>query len=271
MYPQMSAVLPVGSRRAKAVSSWQVRLIVYVISLTLMAGACTSGRGPASHRRSMPPLSMSIEANVLGCSFAQGSATIRVSFDTTLEPSTGDATFQGVGGLKAVMPYGLKDLGLQAMTPPSEAWTEFTVPTVPNGSDLDVIEFNWLFLSVHADEHETVGSPSGLRGRVFQAPGGLTASVIGVRRRHDTFGVALLFPSVDVEPGVSIYGATGTLRRDGEILRSSEFGSPIFADAGMVATLLFDGVTGHGRSVLSITGWSIAVERGPRISLSDCP
>jgi hypothetical protein len=264
--------LQVNSKRAKAVSTWRVRPMVYVISFALLAGACTVGRAPASHRQSLPPITRSIDANVLGCSFAQGSATIRVSFDTTLEPSTGDVTFELAGGpLQAVMPSGLTDLRGGAMTPPSKAWTEFTVPTRSNGSDLDVIEFNTLFLSVHADEHERARSPSGLIGREFRVPGGLTASVLDVQQLQGSLGVGLLFPSVDIEPGVNVYGATGTLTIDGETFRSSEFGSPIHGDGGMVTPLLFDGVTGNGETDLSITGWSIAVERGPRIALSDCP
>jgi hypothetical protein len=264
--------LQVNSKRAKAVSTWRVRPMVYVISFALLAGACTVGRAPASHRQSLPPITRSIDANVLGCSFAQGSATIRVSFDTTLEPSTGDVTFELAGGpLQAVMPSRLTDLRGGAMTPPSKAWTEFTVPKRSNGSDLDVIEFNTLFLSVHADEHERARSPSGLIGREFRVPGGLTASVLDVQQLQGSLGVGLLFPSVDIEPGVNVYGATGTLTIDGETFRSSEFGSPIHGDGGMVTPLLFDGVTGNGETDLSITGWSIAVERGPRIALSDCP
>jgi hypothetical protein len=103
--------LQVNSKRAKAVSTWRVRPMVYVISFALLAGACTVGRVPASHRQSLPPITRSIDANVLGCSFAQGSATIRVSFATTLKPSTGDVTFELAGGpLQAVTPSGLTDL-----------------------------------------------------------------------------------------------------------------------------------------------------------------
>jgi len=247
--------------------------VVYVISFALLAEACTHGRAPTSHRRSIPPITGSFDANVLRCSFAQGSATIRVSFDTTLEPSTGNVAFEGaLGRLKAVMPSGLKDLALEsAMTPPSEAWTAFTIATSSNGNALGVIEFNDLFLSVHADEHEKARSPSGLIGRDFAVPGGLTASVIHVQQLQGSLGVALLLPAADIEPGVHVYGATGTLTLDGETFRSREFDSPVYGDAGVILPLLFDGVTGNGQADLSITGWSIAVERGPRMALSDCP
>ncbi len=264
---RVRVVRTVTSPRLGALRPARFALPVSAIALALSAVACTGGGKDSP----MPPLTTSIHAIVLRCSFTQDAATIRVSFDTTPESPTPDATFEGALSVWAVTSSGLKDLGLQAETPRSGTWTAFTFPSVVGGSRFDAIEINSLFLSVHADQREEAASPSDLVGHEFRVPGGMTATVGAVRRGGATLVVGLAIPSPVIEPGVSVSGASGTLTLDGRTFRSSESSPTAYAGDRLVATLLFPGATGDGPIVLRIRGWSIAVERGPRIPLSDCP